>query len=242
MSIRSPAPAGPLSRWQERLRAIDLLRLAVHAGALAPAAWILVAVLNGGLTANPLQAVEQRTGRVALILLVLSLACTPANLLFGWRAALRHRRTLGLYAFVYASVHLLVLVGLDYQFGFRLLRADLTGKPFIWVGAAALLALASLAATSFPAWKKRLGRNWKRLHRLAYLTVILVVVHYAWARKGNLTALSGDILQPLAFGLVALGLLALRLPGVRRWVARGRRGPEGETPAATSRSQVAGGK
>ena len=78
-------------------------------------------------------------------------------------------------------MHLLALVGLDYGFDFRLLRADLTGKPFIWVGAAALLLLAALAATSFPAWKKRMGKNWKRLHRMAYLAVLLVVVHYAWA-------------------------------------------------------------
>jgi len=224
MVTESAAPTGKLSAWRRRLSAIDWQRWVVHAGALLPALWIVADAARGALTANPYQAVEQRTGRAALILLVLSLAGTPVSLLFGWRAALRHRRTLGLYAFAYASLHLLILVGLDYGFAFQLLRADLTGKPFIWVGAAALLVLAALAGTSFPAWKKRLGKNWKRLHRLAYLAVILVVVHYAWARKGNLTALSGDILQPLAFGSVAIGLLALRLPGVRRWIARRRAG------------------
>ena len=239
MSTQPAAPSGALSRWRERLQTIDLLRLAVHVGALLPAVWILAAVARGDLTANPLQAVEQRTGRIALILLVVSLACTPANLLFGWRSALRHRRTLGLYAFAYASLHLLVLVGLDYGFAFRLLRADLTGKPFIWVGAAALLTLAALAGTSFNVWKKRLGKNWKRLHRLAYFAVLLVIVHYAWARKGNLTSLSGDILQPLAFGGVALGLLALRLPAVRRWVTR-RRQPV-PRPSGEAASGLGGG-
>jgi len=208
------------ARRRERLRDLDWQRWAVHAAALLPAIWILAAGLRSDLTANPIQAIEQRSGRIALTLLVVSLACTPANLVFGWRAALRHRRTLGLYAFVYAGVHLLILVGLDYGFAFRLLRADLSGKPFIWVGAAALLILAAMAATSFPIWKKRLGKNWKRLHRFAYLAALLVVVHFVWARKGNLAGLSGDILLPLAYGAAALGLLAMRLGPVRRWIAR----------------------
>jgi methionine sulfoxide reductase heme-binding subunit len=228
MSTQPGAPSSALPRWRERLQTIDLLRLAVHVGALLPAAWILAAVVRGDLTANPIQAVEQGTGRTALVLLMISLACTPANLLFSWRWALRHRRTLGLYAFAYASAHLLVLVGVDYEFDLRLLRADLTGKPFIWVGAAALLFLAALAATSFPAWKKRMGKSWKRLHRMAYLAVLLVVVHYAWARKGNLTALSGDIVQPVAFGALAVVLLLLRVPAVKRWIARRREGVVGE--------------
>lgn len=227
MSTPPAAPSGATPRWLVRLQTIDLLRLAVHVGAVLPAVWILAAWASGDLTANPYQAVEQRTGKTALILLVLSLACSPVNLLFGWRAALRHRRTLGLYAFSYAGMHLLALVGLDYGFAFRLLRADLTGKPFIWVGAAALLVLAALAGTSFPAWKKRMGKNWKRLHRMAYLAVLLVVVHYAWARKGNLTALSGDIVQPVAFGALALVLLLLRVPAVKRWIAQRRGGGMG---------------
>jgi sulfoxide reductase heme-binding subunit YedZ len=205
------------------VRALDWPRLAVHVGALLPAIWILAAGLRSDLTANPIQAIEQRTGRIALTLLVVSLACTPANMLFGWPSALRHRRTLGLYAFIYAAVHLLILVGLDYGFAFRLLRADLTGKPFIWVGAAALWILAAMAATSFPVWKKRLRRNWTRLHRLAYLAVLLVVIHFAWARKGNLAGLSGDILPPLTYGIAALGLLTLRLRVVRRWFSRRRK-------------------
>ena len=207
-----------------RLSDFDWQRWAIHLIGILPALWILALGVSGGLTVNPYQAVEQRTGRIALIFLMLALACTPANLLFGWRQALRHRRTLGLYAFAYASVHLLILVGLDYGWSFRLLRADLDGKPFIWVGAAALLILASLAATSFPVWKRRLGKNWKRLHRLAYPAVLIVVLHFAWARKGNLAALSGDVLLPLAFGVGALILLTLRLPAVRRWIAR-RRSP-----------------
>jgi len=207
-----------------RLSSLDWPRWAVHLGGVLPALWIAALGVAGELTVNPYQAVEQRTGRIALIFLMLALACTPANLMFGWRQALRHRRTLGLYAFAYASLHLLILVGLDYGWSFRLLRADLDTKPFIWVGASALLILAALAATSFVVWKRRLGKNWKRLHRLVYVAVLLVVVHFAWARKANLATLSGDIALPLAVGVAAVILLALRLPAVRKW-ASGRRRP-----------------
>jgi methionine sulfoxide reductase heme-binding subunit len=206
-----------------RLRELDWSRWAVHVAGWLPALWIVALGLAGDLTVNPYQAVEQRTGRIALIFLLLSLACTPANLLLGWRQALRHRRTLGLYAFAYASMHLLILVGLDYGWSFRLLRADLDTKPFIWIGAASILILASLAATSFVVWKRRLGKNWKRLHRLVYVAVPLVILHFAWVRKANLATLSGDIALPLAFGAAAAVLLVLRLPAVRRWVAGRRR-------------------
>jgi len=209
--------------WRRRLSGLDLGRWLLHVAALLPALWILAALAGAGQFVNPYQAVEQRTGRVALILLVLSLACSPANLILGWRWTLRHRRTLGLYAFAYASVHLLVLVALDYGFALRLVRADLSGKPFIWIGAASLLVLAALAATSFPVWKKRLGKNWKRLHRLAYLAAVLVIVHFFWARKGNLATLSGDVLLPLTYGLAVGALLLLRLPAVRRLAAARRR-------------------
>jgi len=226
MTASSDAPRPRINAWRRRLSGLDLSRWLVHAAALLPALWILAALAAGEQFVNPYQAVEQRTGRVALILLMLSLACTPANLIFGWRWALRHRRTLGLYAFAYAAVHLIILVALDYGFALGLLRADLSGKPFIWIGAASLLILAALAATSFPAWKKRLGRNWKRLHRLAYLAALLVIVHFFWARKGNLATLSGDVLLPLSYGLAVAGLLILRLPAIRRRAAgRGRPAP-----------------
>jgi sulfoxide reductase heme-binding subunit YedZ len=212
-----------------RLSNLDWPRWAIHIAGILPALWILALWFAGELTVNPYQAVEQRTGRIALIFLMLALACTPANLVLGWRQAIRHRRTLGLYAFAYASVHLLILVGLDYGWSFGFLRADLDTKPFIWVGATALLILSALAATSFVIWKRRLGKNWKRLHRLVYVAVPLVVVHFAWARKANLATLSGDIALPLAAGLVAFILLTLRLPPIRRWFSgrRGRRGVSG---------------
>ncbi len=183
--------------------------------ALAPLGWLIFDALTGHLTANPIQAIEQRTGRYAFYLLVASLACTPVNIVTGWRPVLRWRRPLGLYAFLYAALHFLAFIGLDYGFNLAFVWADVGNKRYILVGAAAWLILAGLALTSTAGWQRRLGQAWRRLHRGVYVAGGLVVVHYAWSLKK-------EIGLPLAWGAILIALLALRLPSIRRWFA-GRR-------------------
>jgi sulfoxide reductase heme-binding subunit YedZ len=192
------------------------LQILVHLFAWGLAAWLAWDAWTGNLTVNPIQAAEQRTGKYALVLLVLSLACTPLNTLFGFRQAITVRRSLGLYAFLFAAAHFTVFIWLDYGFNWEFLRAEIIDKLFIIVGAVALIILTLLAATSFQWWMKRLGKRWKNLHKLVYLAAPLVVLHYAWARKGDIFRLQGDILQPLAFGIVVILLLLTRLPALRK--------------------------
>jgi sulfoxide reductase heme-binding subunit YedZ len=97
------------------------LRILTHVGALTPLAWLLWDWWTNQLTVNPIQDITLRTGKPALILLVLSLACTPVNTLFGFRQVIPLRKPLGLYAFMYVSLHFLIFVGLDYGFDWRLL-------------------------------------------------------------------------------------------------------------------------
>lgn len=215
------------------------LRLIVHTGAWIPLAWLVWSYFSGGLGVNPIQAAEQWTGRFAAVHLALSLACTPLNTLFGWRDTIKVRRALGLYAFMYAGIHLSILVGVDYGFAFDLLWADLADKPYILVGAAALTILLLLAVTSFKWWMRTLGRNWTRLHRLVYLAGPLVALHYAWSQKGDLFSLRGNIVEPLIYALVVATLLVARIPRVRR-AAAGLRGrlsltPRPPSPAARRR-------
>jgi sulfoxide reductase heme-binding subunit YedZ len=140
---------------------------------------------------------------------VLSLAATPMNTLFGFRQAIKVRRALGLYAFLYASLHVIVFFYVDYALDFALILQDVGSKRYVIIGAATFLVLLPLALTSTRGWMKRLGKNWKRLHKLVYLAGVLAVVHYVWLVKS-------DIREPLAFGL-AVGLLLLaRVPSVRR--------------------------
>jgi sulfoxide reductase heme-binding subunit YedZ len=195
------------------------LQIFMHLAAWFPLARLVVEAFTHGLTANPIQHIEQRTGRAAITLLILSLAATPLNSLFGWSEMIKRRRALGLYAFFYATVHVIVFADLDYGLAWSLIAETVLQKPYIIVGALAFLLLIPLAVTSFDVWKVRLKKNWKRLHMLIYFIMPLVVLHYAWGKKGNFFALQGDILKPLIYGLVFLLLMALRIPPVRRVLA-----------------------
>jgi sulfoxide reductase heme-binding subunit YedZ len=198
------------------------LQIVVHLAAWLLLAWLAWDYFSGNLGVNPIQAATQRSGRYAIIYLILSLACTPLNTVFGFHQALTARRALGLYAFLFAATHLLIFSGVDFGFDWSLLKPEIFEKPYILVGLATLTILTALALTSFKWWMKRLGKNWKRLHKLIYLASMLVVIHYAWAKKGDLFRLQGDILWPLIAGIVVVTLLFLRLPAIRMTVVQWR--------------------
>jgi sulfoxide reductase heme-binding subunit YedZ len=197
----------------------DYLRIGVHAFGLAPLGFLLAAALMDQLTVNPIQNVEQRLGHYALYMLVASLAVTPMNTLFGWRQLIRHRRTIGLYAFFYACLHFSVFFGVDYFFDVREVLMLTVEKPYIWLGLSGLIILTALAITSYKWWMKKMGHAWQSLHRTIYFAAGILVLHYAWAKKGNLATLSGEILQPLIIGIIVAFLLILRIPQVRRWAS-----------------------
>ncbi len=188
-------------------------QILVHLGALFPLLWIIWDYFLDNLTANPIQAMTLRTGKAAIVLLVLSLAVTPINTLFGFRRVIKVRRALGLYAFLYASIHFAIFIGLDYVFDLELILEAIFDKPFALVGFVTGLILIPLAITSTKGWMKRLGKNWKRLHWLVYAAGLLAVIHYTWSVKS-------DIRQPVVFGAVVIILLVARIPVVRKSLSR----------------------
>jgi methionine sulfoxide reductase heme-binding subunit len=200
------------------------LQIAVHLYAWSVIVLIAIDFLTGHVSVNPIQELEQRTGRQAITLLVLSLACTPLNTLFRWSELLKRRRALGLYAFMYAAIHVIIFVDLDYGLAWSLIAQTIFQKPYILVGMISFLLLVPLAFTSFNVWKMRLKKNWKRLHQLVYLIAPLVVLHYGWSKKGDFFALRGEIVRPLIYGLIVMVLLLLRIHPVRRAITtvRGR--------------------
>ena len=89
------------------------LQIAIHLYAWSALVFIALDFLTGHVSVNPIQELEQRTGRHAITLLVLSLACTPLNTLFKWPELIKRRRALGLYAFMYAAIHVEIFIDLD---------------------------------------------------------------------------------------------------------------------------------
>lgn len=195
------------------------LQVAIHLYGWSAIILLLLDLLTGSVSANPIQEFEQRTGRHAITLLVLSLACTPLNNLFGWRELLKRRRALGLYAFMYATIHVIIFINLDYGLAWSLILQTIFEKPYIVVGVITFLMLVPLAFTSFDIWKKRLGKNWKRLHQIIYLLAPLAVLHYAWGKKGDFFRLQGEIIRPLIYAVIVILLLVMRLPQVRKAIA-----------------------
>jgi len=190
------------------------LKPAAVGALLLPLAKIGWDAFRGGLGANPIEAVQNRLGFWTLTILALSLVPTPARDVLGVSWPQRLRRVIGVTAFAYALLHFLFYVAVDKFFDGRTIAQDLTKRPFLMVGFAALLCLAPLAITSTDGWVMRLGyRRWKLLHRLAYLAAALAVVHFAWRVKADPT-------RPLLFAAVFAILLAARVPG---WVRAARR-------------------
>ena len=172
---------------------------------LAPLAFMLIAALTNSLSANPIQDLTQRTGRTAVILLVLSLACTPLKNLLGLSALIPMRKTLGIFAFAYAALHFLIFSGLDFEFNLDWILAEIQQKPFIRIGLVALGLLLPLAFTSFKRIQSSMGRWWQRLHRLVYPITMLAIWHYYLASKG-------DIQLSLIYTAIFTIFMLFRLP------------------------------
>ena len=193
-----------------------LLRVAYHAVGLFPLAWLLFDFWFGLLGPEPIRAMILRTGKASIIMLTLSLACTPAGYLFRWKNATTVRRPLGLYAFMYVCLHFLIFIWLDYSLIVPLIVEEIVARRYALVGFAAFLLLIPLAVTSTKGWQKRLGKRWKTLHKVVYLIGVLAVVHYIWLVKNAYT-------QPLIFAAAVGLLLLLRVPAVKQALLRARK-------------------
>ncbi|KGM87940.1 putative membrane protein [Roseovarius mucosus DSM 17069] len=174
---------------------------------LVPAVWTFYLGLTGGLGAEPIKALERELGEVALQLVILGLCITPLRRYLGVNL-IRFRRAVGLLAFTYVSLHLLVWLVLDVQIWAQI-WADILKRPYVTVGFTAFLMMIPLALTSNDLSLRRLGPRWRVLHRLTYAVAILAAVHFIWLSKGFQ-------IEPLVYLAVILALLGLRWRPMRQ--------------------------
>jgi sulfoxide reductase heme-binding subunit YedZ len=180
------------------------LKPGIFWGGLFPAFSLALRLRLDALGANPIAQIENELGLTALVLVIASMACTPAKLLWGWTWQMRVRRELGLFGFFYAVTHFGMYVIVDQRLDVGTILGDIAQRPFITVGFAALVILVPIAVTSTNDWIKRLGyKRWLRLHQLVYLAGGLAVLHFIWRVKL-------DVTQPLLYAAVLGALLTVR--------------------------------
>jgi sulfoxide reductase heme-binding subunit YedZ len=169
-----------------------------------PAAALAYGFYTSDLTANPGDYITDQTGSWALAFLVISLAVTPLRRITKWNELIRLRRMLGLFAFFYATLHMLTWVVFIHFFDTSFMVEDVIERPFITIGMATFLMLLVLAVTSNQFSIRRLGRRWQRLHRLVYVAAILAIVHFWWLVKA-------DITEPRRWAVAVGALLLFRV-------------------------------
>jgi methionine sulfoxide reductase heme-binding subunit len=162
------------------------IQIIINLISLLPATIICFLLIQDTLSANPIQTVTVVTGRTAIYMLLFSLFCTPLNNIFKMSVFIRIRKTVGLYAFYYSLVHFLIFSVIDYELNLSWILPELTQKPFLQIGLAALTLLLLLALTSLQTIKNTLGIWWKRIHSLVYIITALIIVHIILASKGDI--------------------------------------------------------
>lgn len=160
--------------------------------------------INDRLGANPIETLHFGFGDWALRFLCIGLALTPIKTITGQSWLIRFRRMMGLFAFFYASLHLLVFIVLDLSLSWEAFKDEVPKSPYILMGLLTYLLLVPMAVTSTKKMQKRLGRRWLKLHQLVYVAGLTAVVHYFWLVKSDYT-------EPLVYGAVISLLLGIRI-------------------------------
>jgi sulfoxide reductase heme-binding subunit YedZ len=191
-------PAGRGGRWPR------VPTGAVYLLGLVPLVLLVAGALADGLGADPAKRIEHAFGTAAVQFLIATLAVTPLRRLAGINL-MRWRRGLGLVAFAYGVAHLGVWVVLDIQLRWDEIARDLSRRPYVIFGMAALVALLPLALTSTDGAIRRLGAlRWRRLHLLVHPAAILVALHVVAQAKVWAA-------EPVAYAAALVLLVAFRL-------------------------------
>lgn len=183
---------------------VRLVKPVIFFMALIPFIWLLLKVFQNDLGPDPAQALSIETGEWALRFLLLTLAITPFRQIFRVAEIARLRRMIGLFAFFYASIHFLSWMAFILGFRWLAIAEELVERPYITVGFLAYVILFLLGVTSTNSMVRRLGKNWKRLHKFVYAASILAIVHLLWI-------LRTDVTEAVIYGVLVAILLGYRI-------------------------------
>jgi sulfoxide reductase heme-binding subunit YedZ len=180
------------------------LRILTFLVCLIPFVLLLLKVLQNDLGPDPAKELALETGEWSIRFLLLALAMTPLRHLSGRMEFAQRRRMVGLFALFYASVHFLVWVIFLLGLRWGAILEEVVERPYITIGFASFLILIVLGATSPRVMVRKLGKNWRRLHRLVYVAGVLAIIHLVWIVRTDLS-------EALLYGAILAGLLVWRL-------------------------------
>ena len=183
---------------------VKLVKPVIFFMALIPFIWLLLKVFQNDLGPDPAQALSIETGEWTLRFLLLTLAITPFRQIFRMAEIARLRRMIGLFTFFYASVHFVAWMAFILGFRWLAIAEELVERPYITVGFLAYVILFLLGVTSTNSMVRRLGKNWKRLHKFVYAASILAIVHLLWI-------LRTDVTEAVIYGVLLAILLGYRI-------------------------------
>lgn len=181
-----------------------LIKPLIFVIALIPLFFLLLRIIQNDLGPDPAQELSLETGEWTLRFLIITLAMTPLRQITKRVEFVRHRRMLGLFALFYATCHFFVWLTFILGFRWYIIIEEIVDRPYITVGFSAYLILLALGITSPKVMVRKLGKNWKRLHRLVYVASILGVVHLLWI-------LRTDIGEAVLYGTLVFLLLGYRV-------------------------------
>ena len=179
-------PLGHLAVWRDPGGRFSPLKAATLLLVIMPAVQLALGWALHGLGARPITEVLHGLGEWTIRFLLLTLAVTPARVVFDWPGVVKLRRMLGVTAACYGGAHF-VLYCTDQKWQPGTIASEIALRFYLAIGFAALLMLGVLAITSTNGWQKRLGQRWKRLHRLVFVLLPLALWHYFLQSKSDVT-------------------------------------------------------
>ncbi len=194
-------------------RSNNALKFTLAVLASAPFAWLVYLISleivqpTSGLGPDPAEGLLHYLGEWSMIMLLVAFGVTPVQRLFKKPLLARSRRMMGLFAFAYVVLHLLAYVVLYVESSWQLLLEDFVERTYITAGIAAFFGLLVMAITSTKGWRRRLGQNWLRLHKVIYLAIPLALLHLIWLRKDGF----GDVALYILCFAILLGERAYQI-------------------------------
>lgn len=182
---------------------ITLIKAIIHLASLSTLIYLYLLIDSDRLGADPVKEMIHFLGKTGLNYLLITLAITPLCKRFKQPLLVRLRRLLGLYTFVWISLHITAFAWLELNWEFVLLIEEIIKRPYLTLGMLAWVILLLLSITSINSIKRKMKKTWFTLHRWVYVAVVLGTIHYYWSVKSGLT-------EPIIYFIICFVLLRER--------------------------------